>query len=136
VGREVEGSSLNQPELAAILPALCDMLIEKPLLYLCDDQSLMKAINRWIGEGGKATLVGAPETDILAAAIEMLRQRIAAGTATFFFKVKAYRGEPATEGADILADKAISDPKVGEEWCQQTNRSVFTCKKLKREADI
>jgi len=42
-------------------------------------------------------LVGAPETDILAAAIEMLRQRIAAGTATFIFKVKAYRGEPATE---------------------------------------
>jgi len=50
--------------------------------------------------------------------------------------VKAHRGQPVNEGADILADKAISDPKVGEEWCQQTNRSVFTCKELKREADI
>ena len=108
MGREEEGSSLKQPELAVFLPALCDMLIEKPLLYLCDNQSLLKAINRWIGEGGKATLVGAPGTDILAAAIEMLQQRTAAGTATFFFKVKAYRGEPATEGADILSDKAIS----------------------------
>ena len=30
-------------------------------------------------------------------------------------KVKVHRGEPANEGADILADKAISDPKVGKE---------------------
>jgi len=37
----------------------------------------------------------------------------AAGTATFSIKVKAHRGEPANEGTAILADKAISDPKVG-----------------------
>jgi len=55
---------------------------------LCDNQSLLKAVNRWIGEGGKATLVGAPDADILAAAIEILRKRIAAGTATFLVKVK------------------------------------------------
>ena len=57
--------------------------------------------------------MGAPDrdADILAAAIEILRKRIAAGTATFLVKVKAHRGEPANEGADILADKAISDPK-------------------------
>jgi len=35
------------------------------------------------------------------------------------------REEPAHDGADILADKAISDPK-GKEWCQRTNRAVFT----------
>ena len=71
-----------------------------------------------IGEGGKATWVRAPEEDILAAAIEILRKRIAAGTANFLVKIKAHRGEPANEGADIiLADKAISDPKVGKEWC-------------------
>jgi len=50
------------------------------LLYLCDNQSLLKAVTRWIGEGGKATLVGSPDADILAAAIEILRKRIAAGT--------------------------------------------------------
>ena len=54
------------------LLALRDTLIEEPLLYLCDNQSLVKAVNRWIGEGGKATLVGAPDADILAAAIEIL----------------------------------------------------------------
>jgi len=117
-------------ELAASLLALHDTLIEEQLLYLCDNQSLLKTVNRWIRKGGKATLVGAPEADNLAASIEKLRKRIAAGTATFFVKVKAHRGEPANKGSDILANKAISDPKVGKEWCQRTNRAVFT--KLRR----
>ena len=52
-------------------------------------------------------MVGAPDTDNLAAAIEILRKTIAAGTATFLIKVKAHRGEPANEGANILAGKAI-----------------------------
>jgi len=94
----------------------------------------MKAVNRWIGEGGKAALVGAPDADILAAAIEIIRKRIAAGTATFLVKVKAHRGELANEGADILADKAISDPKVGKEWCKRTNRAVFAWRKPCHEA--
>ena len=86
---------------------------------------------------GKATLVGAPDADILAAAIEILRKRIAAGTATFLVKVEAHRGgEPANEGADILADEAISDPKVGKEWCQRTNRVVFVWNKPCREAGM
>ena len=85
----------------------------------------MKAVTRWIGEGGKATLKGAPDADVLAAAIEIQRKRIAAGTATFLVKVKAHRGEPANAGADMLADKAISDLKVGKEWCQRTNRADF-----------
>jgi len=131
VGREDDSSSSNRPELAAFLLALRDMMTEEPLLYLCDNQPLLKTVNRWIGEGGKATSVVA---DILAAAIEILRKRIAAGTATFLLKVKAYRREPANEGADILADKAISDPKVGKEWCQRTNRAVFAWKKPCREA--
>jgi len=90
VGREEEGSSSNRPELAAFFLALRDALIEEPLLYLCDNQSLLNAVTMWIGKGGKATLVGAPDADILAAAIEILRKRIAAETATFLVKVKAY----------------------------------------------
>ena len=73
VGREEEGSSSNRPELAAFFLALRDTLIEEePLLYLCDNQSLLKAVTGCIGEGGKATLVGSPDADILAAAIEIL----------------------------------------------------------------
>jgi len=115
--------------LAAFLPALRDALIVEPLLCLCDNQSLLKAVNRWIGEGGKATFVGALDADILAAAIEILRKRIAGGAATLLVKVKAHRGEPAKEGADNLVDKAISDPQVEEKWCQRTSRVVFTCRK-------
>ena len=88
VGHEEEGSSSNQPELAAFFLALRDTLVEEPLLYLCDNQSMLKAVTRWIGEGGMATLVGSPDADILAAAIEILRKRISAGTATFWSKSK------------------------------------------------
>jgi len=58
--------------------------------------------------------VGEPDAVILAAAIEILRKKIAAGPAALLVKVKAHRGELANEGADIqvLADEAISDPKV------------------------
>jgi len=63
-----------------------------------------------------------------------IRKWIAAGTATFLVKVKANRGEPANEGADILTDNAMSVPKVGKEWCQRTNRAVFTWKSSCREA--
>ena len=73
--------------------------------------------------------MGAPDADILAAAIEILRKRITAGTATFLVRVKERRGEPANEGADNVVDKAISDLKVGNEWCQRTNRAVFTWRK-------
>ena len=59
---------------------------------------------------------------ILAAAIEILRKRIAAGTATFLVKVKAHRGEPANEGADIMADKAISRSE-GRQRVVPTNES-------------
>jgi len=123
VGQEEEGSSSNWPELAASFMALRDMPIEEPLLYLCDNQSLLKAVNRWIGEGGKATLVGGPDTDIRAAPIEILRKRITAGTATFLVKVKAHRGEPANKGADILADNAISDPSEGKQRVVPTDES-------------
>jgi len=67
VGREEEGSSSNRPDLEAFFLALR----EEPLMYLCDNQLLLKAVNRLIGEGGKAT-VGEPNVDILAAAIEIL----------------------------------------------------------------
>ena len=124
VGREEEGSSSNRPELAAFVLALRGTPITKPMLYLCDNQALLKAVKRWVGEGGKATLVGAPDTDILLeAAIEELRlgKTTTAGAATFLVKVKAHRREPANEEADIQADKAISGKDVPTERHDKTN---------------
>ena len=85
---------------------------------------------RWVGKGGKATLAGAPDVDILREAIELLRARIEAGTAIFVVKMKAHRGEPANEEADILADKAISEELVPKEWRKRTSRAVSHGKNL------
>ena len=130
VGREEEGSSSNRPELAALVEALRGTQNDKPMLYLCDYQALLKTVMRWVGEGGKATLTGAPDADILREAIELLRARIEAGTATFVVKMKAHRGEPANEEADILADKAISEELVPKEWRKRTSRAVSHGKNL------
>jgi len=67
-----------------------------------------------------------PDADILLEVIKQLRKRTTAGAATFLVKVKAHRGEPANEGADIQADKAISGKDVPTEWHNRTNRAVFT----------
>jgi len=91
------------------------------MLCLCDNQALLKAVKRWVGEGGKAILVGAPDADILRKAIE---KRTTAGAATFLVKVKAHRRESANEEADIQADKAISSKDVPMEWHHRTNRAV------------
>ena len=94
------------------------------MLYLCDNQALLKAVQRWVGEGGKATLVGAPDADIVLEALEELRKRTTAGATTFLVKVKAHRGEPANKEANIQADKAISGKDVPTEWHDRTNRVI------------
>ena len=82
----------------------------------------------------KVTLIGAPgDADILLEAIEELRKRTTAGAATFLIKVKAHRGEPANEDADIQAHKAISGKVVSSEWHDRTNRAVFTWQKPRRK---
>jgi len=130
----VEVSSLNRPELAAFVLALRSTSVTNPMLYLCDNQALLKAAKRWIGKGGKATLVGAPDADILLEAIKELRKRATAGAAMFVVKVKAHRGEPANEEADIQADKAISGKDVPTEWHNRTNRAVFTSQEPRRKS--
>jgi len=101
VGREEGGSSSNRPELVAFVLALCGTPMTNPILHLCDNQALLKAVKRWVGEGRKATLIGAPDADILLEAIKELLKGIIAGAATFLVKAKAHRGEPANEEADI-----------------------------------
>ena len=68
----------------------------------------------------------APDADILLEAIEELSKRATAGAATFLFKVKARRGEPANEEADIQADKAISGKDVlGHGMARQDKSNSF-----------
>jgi len=128
-----EGSSSNRPELAAFVLALRGTPATTPMLYLCDNQALQKAVKRWVGEGGKATLVRALDADILSEAIKELWKRTTAGAATFLIKVKAHRGEPANKKADIQADKAISGKDVPTEWHDRTNSAVFKWQEPQRK---
>jgi len=72
VGREEEGSSSNHLELAAFVLALRGTPMTSPMVYSRDIQVLLKAVKRWVGEGGKATLKGAPDEDILLETIKEL----------------------------------------------------------------
>jgi len=126
VGREEEGSSSNSPELAAFVLALHGTPVTKPMLCLCDNQALLKAVKRWIGEGGKATLGGAPDANISLEAIEELQKRTTAGAAMFLVKVKVHQKEPKNEEANMQADNTISGKDFPTEWHDRTNRAVFT----------
>jgi len=48
VGRKEEGSSSNCPELAAFVLALRGTPVTTPMLYLCNNQALLKAAKRWV----------------------------------------------------------------------------------------
>jgi len=61
--------------------------LTKPILYLCENQALLKTVKTWVSEGRKATLAGVPDADILREAIEELQKRTTAGAATFLVKV-------------------------------------------------
>ena len=64
VGHEEEGSSSNRSEQVAFVLAFRSTPVTKPMLYLCDNQALLKAVKRWVDEGRKVMLVGAQDADI------------------------------------------------------------------------
>ena len=86
----IEKDGILSTIIAAFVLALCSTRVTRPMLYLCDNQALLTAVKKWVNEGGKATLVGALDADIL---LEELRKRTTAGAETFLVKVKAHRGD-------------------------------------------
>ena len=50
------------------------------------------------------SLARSPDGDVLKAIIIKLQKRVKAGAATLLIKVKAHRGGPLNEEADILAE--------------------------------
>jgi ribonuclease HI len=100
VGREEEGTSLNRPELGVIVLLLQSATLSKDVLLLCDNQAVLCAIKKWVGQGGKTTLATAPDADILKEIICLLTSRVRSGRATFLVKVKSHRREPINEPAN------------------------------------
>ena len=56
VCREEEGTSSNKQELGSVL-ALQSAALSEDALLLCDNAAVLCAIKKWVGQGGKATLV-------------------------------------------------------------------------------
>ena len=125
VGREEEGTSSNRPELGALLDALEMARRDEDLVYFGDSQAAIKVVLRWVGEGAKTTLATAPDADILRRILEVLRERIEAGAATFLIKIKAHRGEPMNEDADTLAEVGREKEKETAKWAERTQRLIF-----------
>ena len=71
------------------------------VLLLCDNEAVLCAFKKWVGQGGKATLATAPDADILREIVYLLTQCVRAGGATFLIKVKSHRGEPINKRAFI-----------------------------------
>jgi hypothetical protein len=70
VGREEEGVSSLRPELAALARTLQATSAGTDLLYLCDSETTLTKVSRWIGRGPRTTLVGDATTDIMKTIIE------------------------------------------------------------------
>jgi ribonuclease HI len=111
-GRDEEGTSSNRPELGGVLLALQSAALSEDVLLLCDNEAVLCAIKKWVGQGGKATLATVPDADILREIVCLPTQRVRAGRATFLIKVKSHRGEPINERADTLAERTQCLPKT------------------------
>ena len=103
------------------------------LVYFGDSQAAIKIVLRWVGEGAKTTLATVPDiADILRRILEVLRERIEAGAATFLIKIKAHRGEPMNEEADTLAEVGRENEKETAKWTERTQRLIFKWTRQKK----
>jgi hypothetical protein len=99
--------------------------LSEDALLLCDNESVLCVIKKWVGQGGKLTLATAPDDDILQEIVCLLTQRVRAGRATFLIKVKSHRGEPINERADTLAEKGREISGDNKRWDDLTDRMTF-----------
>jgi hypothetical protein len=57
--------SSNRPELGGVVLTLQSAALSEDTLLLCNNEAVLRVIRKWVGQGGKSTLVTAPDTDIL-----------------------------------------------------------------------
>ena len=103
--------------------------LSEDVILLCENEAVLCAIKKWVGQGGKATLATAPDADILREIVCLLTQRVQAGRATFLIKVKSHRGEPTNERADTLAEEGREISDDDKRWDDRTDRMTFEVQK-------
>ncbi len=95
------------------------------LLYLTDSEASLQEIHKWIGYGGTLNLSKSPDTDILKVIILKFQKRVEAGAATLLIKVKAHRGDPLNEEADIRAELGRRKEYKETIWDDLSDRTVY-----------
>jgi ribonuclease HI len=105
--------------------ALQSAALSEDVLLLCDNEAVLYAIKKWVGQGGKATLATAPDADILREIVCLLAQCVRAGRATFLIKVKSHRGERINERADTLAEEGRVISDNNKRWDVRTDRMTI-----------
>ncbi len=80
---------------------------------------------RPIGCAAKLNLSKSPDADVLKKIMIKLQKRVQAGAATLLVKVKAHRGDPLNEEADIRAEMGRRKDQKEVRWNSPTNRTVY-----------
>jgi len=93
------------------------------MIYLCDNQVLLKAVMRWVGEGGKATLVRRNFTGSNRKAPKKEQQQ---KQRRFWSKLKRIEEKLQMKKPTCKQTKAILSKDVSTEWCDRINRAVFS----------
>ncbi len=90
-------------------------------MYLTDSEATLQAINKWIGGGAKLSLAKTADADVLRAIVVKLQKRVTVKAATLLFQVKAHRGDPLNEEADIRAEMGRRKEEEEKTWDDPTN---------------
>jgi ribonuclease HI len=76
VGQTEEGTDSTRAEMVALLEVLIGAKVTENLVVIVDNQSILREISRWVGEGGRTFLALSVNPDILEMIIGRLRMRI------------------------------------------------------------
>jgi ribonuclease HI len=126
VGRTEESTDSTRAEMAALLEVLIGVNVTENLVVMVDNQSILREISRWVGEGGRTFLALSANPDIFRMVIRRLCMRIEQGTATILRKIKSHRSEPLNETANDLADLGRTIDQEHAVWTIRSNRMVFS----------
>jgi hypothetical protein len=126
VGRTEEDTDSTRVEMTDLLEVLIGTNVRENLVVMVDNQSILREISRWVGEGGRTFLVLSTNPDILRMVIGHLCMRIEQGTATILCKIKRHRSETLNETMDDLADLGRTIDQEHDVWTTRSNRMVFS----------
>jgi ribonuclease HI len=104
VGRTEEDTDSTRVEMTDLLEVLIGVNVTENLVVMVDNQSILREISRWVGEGTRTFLTLSANPDIFRMVIGHLCMRIEQGTATILCKIKSHRSDPLNETVDDLTD--------------------------------